>query len=158
MNNCQWITLVHTPGILGLCIVKVKKQLEALQPAGRCRRRSSGCGAPEHPALGQRCRSLPPTLRDRGTLNSSSGWRDGQSYSVSMCLMMLSAILCISFMVISSSPWLLSSWISMPVFSTNLPATGQNFRFLPTLLKTEYHKLLKVLDNEKRRIRTVQLQ
>ena len=62
MVNCEMNDLVHAPGILGLC--KVKGWLEALQPAGRCRLCSSGCGAPEHPALGQRCRSLPPILRD----------------------------------------------------------------------------------------------
>ena len=68
LMSCDMNDLVHTPGILGLCIVKVKveKQLEARQPAGRCHRRSIGCGAPEHPALGQQRQCLPPTLRDQG--------------------------------------------------------------------------------------------
>ena len=67
MIYCEMNDLVHAPGILGLCIVKDEKagqQLEVHQAAGRCRRRSNGCGAPEHPALGQRCQSLLPTLQD----------------------------------------------------------------------------------------------
>ena len=68
MIYCEMNDLVHAPGILGLCKVKDEKagQLEALQGAGRCRRRSSGCGAPELPALGKQLRLLQPTLRDLG--------------------------------------------------------------------------------------------
>ena len=66
MMNCEWNDLVHAPGVLGLCKVKGSKagQLEVHQPAGRCRRRSIGCGARELPALGQLRQSLPPTLQD----------------------------------------------------------------------------------------------
>ena len=67
INNCEWNHLMYTPGVLGLCKVKDEKaglQLEALQGAGRCRRGSSSCAAPEHPALGQQL--LQSTLRDQG--------------------------------------------------------------------------------------------
>ena len=69
INNCEWNDLVHTPGVLGLCKTegwKAAQQLEVHQWAGRSRRSSIGCEAPEHPALGKQLRLLPPTLQDLG--------------------------------------------------------------------------------------------
>ena len=71
-----------------------------------------------------------------GTLNSSSGWTDGQSYSVSMFCIIESAIDFISLMLSSSSAMFVSFRISCCIFSTNFPAWGQNLLVLPTDLTT----------------------
>ena len=71
-----------------------------------------------------------------GTLNSSSGRTDGQSYSVSMFCIIESAIDFISLMLSSSSAMFVSFRISCCIFSTNFPAWGQNLLVLPTDLTT----------------------